>query len=134
MDSLNQLTNPAAPAAFVYDLNGNLRTNGTQVLDYDAENQLSSVTVAGDWRSEFQYDFAGRLRVRKEYTWTSGNWVLTSEVRYLYDGMLVIQERDGNNAATGELYAREGPGWRFAERGWHRRPAGADAAHGRGRG
>src|SRR5438876_8018203 len=30
----------------------------------------------------------------------SGSWVQTNEVHYLYDGMLVIQERDANNLPT----------------------------------
>jgi RHS repeat-associated protein len=35
--------------------------------------------------------------VRKEYTWTGSAWSLTNETRYVYDGLLVLQERDGNN-------------------------------------
>ena len=38
-----------------------------------------------------------RRRVRKEYTWSGGAWVKTNEVRYAYDGRVVIQERDTNN-------------------------------------
>jgi RHS repeat-associated protein len=37
-----------------------------------------------------------RRRTRKEFTWT-GSWTQTNEVRYVYDGNLVIQERDANN-------------------------------------
>jgi RHS repeat-associated protein len=81
---------------FVYDLNGNLRTNGNQVLEYDDENQLISITVSNAWRSEFAYDGKLRRRKRKEFTWT-GSWTQTNEVRYVYDGNLVIQERDANN-------------------------------------
>jgi RHS repeat-associated protein len=55
--------------------------------------------VASAWKSVFQYDAFGRRRVRKEYTWQSSAWVLTNEVRYVYDGMLVAQERNGNNLA-----------------------------------
>src|SRR5207247_5212911 len=38
-----------------------------------------------------------RRRIRREYTWSSGSWVQTNEVRYIYDGNLMIQERDANN-------------------------------------
>ena len=38
-----------------------------------------------------------RRRIRKEYTWCSSTWTLTNEVRYVYDGNLVVQERDANN-------------------------------------
>jgi len=97
VDVVNQLTNTANPVAFGYDWNGNLRTNGTQVLEYDYENQLTSVEVPSSWRSEFQYDFQGRLRIRKEYTWGAGGWNPQSETRYVYDGMLVVQERNGSD-------------------------------------
>ncbi|HEX5221917.1 MAG TPA: RHS repeat-associated core domain-containing protein [Verrucomicrobiae bacterium] len=84
---------------FQYDFNGNLTNDGRRVFEYDYENQLTNVYVASAWRSEFKYDAFGRRRVRKEYTWQSSAWVLTNEVRYLYDGMLVVQERNANNLA-----------------------------------
>jgi RHS repeat-associated protein len=85
-----------ASQTLIFDANGNLRTNGNQVLEFDDENQLTSVTVSNGWRSEFVYDGRGRMRVRKEFTW-SGVWSLTNETRFVYDGMLVIQERDALN-------------------------------------
>ncbi len=89
---------PATPS-FQYDGNGNLTNDGRRVLEYDFENQLTNVYVASGWRSEFRYDAFGRQRVRREYTWSSGAWLLTNEVRLVYDGMLVVQERDANNLA-----------------------------------
>src|SRR5262249_39428672 len=56
---------------FAYDANGNLRTNSLQVLEYDDENQLTSITLSNSWRSEFVYDGKMRRRVRKELTWLS---------------------------------------------------------------
>jgi RHS repeat-associated protein len=82
--------------SFVYDLNGNMVTNGTRVLEYDDENQLIRITQPNTWKSEFSYDGKMRRRIRKEYTW-NGSWLPTNEVHYIYDGNLVIQERDGNN-------------------------------------
>jgi RHS repeat-associated protein len=69
---------------------------------YDDENQLIQVWVPGQWFSQFTYDGKMRRRIRQEYTWSSaiGNWSLTNEVRYVYDGNLVIQERDINNLPT----------------------------------
>jgi RHS repeat-associated protein len=95
----NLTVNLPATNTFSYDYNGNLTNDGRRVFEYDYENQLTNVYVASAWRSEFKYDGFGRRRTRKEYTWSSGigNWLLTNEVRYVYDGMLVIQERDGNN-------------------------------------
>ncbi len=89
--------NLLATNVFVYDLNGNLRTNGTRTFDYDDENQLTAITEPSAWRSEFSYDGKLRRRVRKEFTWSSGAWLLTNEVHYIYDGNVVIQERDANS-------------------------------------
>jgi RHS repeat-associated protein len=83
---------------YQYDLNGNLTNDGLRTFEYDFENQLTNVFVTAGWRSEFKYDGLGRRRVRKEYTWTGSAWSLTNEVRYVYDGRLPIQERDGANA------------------------------------
>jgi RHS repeat-associated protein len=82
---------------FVYDLNGNLCTNNTRVFDYDDENQLIRVTEPGKWKTEFTYDGLLRMRKRKEFAWSGSAWTQTNEVHYVYDGQLVIQERDGNN-------------------------------------
>jgi RHS repeat-associated protein len=78
---------------FAYDLNGNLRTNGTRILDYDDQNQLIRITEPGAWLSEFVYDGKMRRRIRREYVWQSAIWNLQSEVQYVYDGNLVIEER-----------------------------------------
>ena len=46
----------------IYDLNGNLRTNGNLVLDYDDENELIRVTLTNGWKNEFVYDGKGILK------------------------------------------------------------------------
>ena len=89
--------NLPATNTFTYDLNGNLLSDGTRALDYDDENQLIRITVTNAWKSEFAYDGKMRRRIRREYTWNSGSWLLNAEVHYIYDGNLVIQERDANN-------------------------------------
>lgn len=55
------------------------------------------MTISNAWRSEFVYDGRMRRRIRREYTWSSSAWVKTNEVRCVYEGNLVIQERDINN-------------------------------------
>jgi RHS repeat-associated protein len=85
-----------ASVNYSYDGRGNLTNDGLRSFVYDDENQLTSVTVANAWRSEFDYDGLLRRRIRREYTW-SGTWYETNEVHYVYDGRLVIQERDVNN-------------------------------------
>jgi RHS repeat-associated protein len=85
-----------ATVTLVYDLNGNLRTNGTRLLDYDDENQLIRISEAGAWKSEFVYDGKMRRRERWESVWNGSGWVTNLLVRYVYDGNLVIQERHYN--------------------------------------
>ena len=81
-----------------FDLNGNLTNDGTRSFAYDAQNELVTTWVPGAWQSVFVYDGLGRRRVVLDNAWQSGQWVTTNVTRYLYDGWLPIQERDGNNA------------------------------------
>ena len=97
----NQITvNLPATTLFVYDLNGNLRTNGAQVLEYDDEDQLVTDYVAAAWKSEFVYDGANRRRIERDYGWNGSAWVMTNETRLVYDGNVPIQHRDANNLPT----------------------------------
>jgi RHS repeat-associated protein len=82
-----------------YDANGNMLFDGTRGFAYDDENQLTNIVVTNVWKSEVVYDGFGRRRIRKEFTWASSTWTQTNEVRYVYDGLLVLQERDSNNVA-----------------------------------
>ena len=84
--------NLPATNSYVYDLNGNLTSDGTRGFDYDDENELIRVTVTNKWKSEFTYDGKFRQRIRKEFTWQSSTWI--------YDGNVVIQLRDANNLPT----------------------------------
>jgi RHS repeat-associated protein len=84
-------------AAFQYDGNGNLTNDGLRSFAYDDENQLIRVWVTNHWLSQFTYDGKMRRRIRQEFTWQSSGWVQTNVVYYLYDGNVVIQERDINN-------------------------------------
>ena len=86
-----------ASANYSYDLNGNLTFDGRKAFEYDDENQLVRVTRTNEWKTEFVYDGKMRMRIKKEFVWQSGIWNQQSEIRYVYDGMLVVQERDANN-------------------------------------
>jgi len=79
------------------DNNGSLTNDGTRSFGYDSENQLTNITVAGQWRSDFVYDGLNRRRIARDYSWNGSAWVETNEVRYIYDGNLLIQERDASN-------------------------------------
>jgi len=87
---------PASPT-FAYDDNGNLVSDGRRGFAYDDENQLASVTVTNAAQTKYAYDGRMRLRVRTECVWQNSAWATNAVVRYVYDGMLVVQERDGNN-------------------------------------
>ena len=48
----------------------------------------------------FIYDGKGRLRQITESNWVYGAWTLNATIRYVYDDMRVIQERDANGTPT----------------------------------
>jgi YD repeat-containing protein len=96
-DSSSVTVNLPATNSFTYDLNGNLVSDGLRAFDYDDENQLIRITVTNAWKSEFTYDGRMRCRVEKNFAWTGSAWQQTNEVRFVYDGDLVVQERDANN-------------------------------------
>jgi RHS repeat-associated protein len=85
--------------AYAYDLNGNLLTDGKRGFAYDDENQLISVWKTNVWRNDFVYDGKMRRRIARAYTWTNSAWAQTNEVHYIYDGNLVVQERDASNTS-----------------------------------
>jgi RHS repeat-associated protein len=98
-DTNTVTVNLPASTTYQYDANGNLTSDGQRVFDYDDENQLIRVTVANAWMTEFTYDGLGRLRIHRDKSWSSaiGDWQIANEVRYVYDGNLVLQERNANN-------------------------------------
>ena len=94
----NSLTvNLPATVNFQYDANGNLTNDGTRWFYYDGENQLTNVSVSGQWQVSFVYDGLNRRRIERDYTCTNSTWLKTNETRFLYDGMQIVQERDTNN-------------------------------------
>jgi RHS repeat-associated protein len=81
--------------SLTYDLNGNLLTDGHRFFEYDDANRLLSVTLTNACRAVFVYDGLGRRRITREYSWQRGSWLKTNETRYVCDGYLPVQERDG---------------------------------------
>lgn len=83
------------------DACGNLVNDGGRRFAYDGRGQLASVTVTNGVNdstlTEFVYDAVGRRRIRREKTWQTSGWVQTAEVRYIWLGMLPLQERDAAN-------------------------------------
>jgi RHS repeat-associated protein len=94
----NNLTaNLPTNAVLGFDNNGNLTNDSARSFSYNPENELTNVFVSGQWKSEFVYDGLERRRIARDYTWQGGAWAKTNEVHYIYDGYLLVQERDTNN-------------------------------------
>ncbi|QMW22455.1 RHS repeat domain-containing protein [Sandaracinobacteroides saxicola] len=91
VNGLNQYT-AAGPAVFLYDANGNLRSDGSTTMVYDAENRL--VSASGARVAALSYDPLGRLFQ------TSGGAPGTTQ--FLYDGDELVAEYD----AAGSLQRR----------------------------
>ena len=106
--SSNSVTvNLQATNSYSYDLNGNLLSDTNRDFAYDDENQLTSVWVTNVWREDFVYDGKFRRRIEKDYGWTGGAWQQTNEIHFVYDGNVVIQERNASNAPQ-VTYTRSG--------------------------
>jgi RHS repeat-associated protein len=96
--SSNSVTvNLQATNSYAYDLNGNLLSDTNRNFAYDDENQLTSVWATNIWRDDFVYDGKFRRKIERDYSWNGGSWMLTNEVHFIYDGNVVIQERDANS-------------------------------------
>jgi RHS repeat-associated protein len=66
---------------YIYDLNGNLTSDGTNTYTWNARNQL--VSISGGVSASFAYDAMGRRQSR-----TVGG----ATVQFLYDGINVVRE------------------------------------------
>lgn len=96
--SSNSVTvNLQTNVSYYYDANGNLTNDGTRNFAYDDENQLIGVWAANSWSNNFVYDGRLRRRIERDYAWQGGAWVQTNEIHFIYDGNLVVQERNANN-------------------------------------
>jgi RHS repeat-associated protein len=96
VDNKNQLTSDPSTTD-TYDSNGNLTTrSGGYTYSYDDENRLTSLIFSTSYRSDFIYDGLGRLRTRVDYVWSGTAWETSANISYVYDGMRVVQERNGN--------------------------------------
>ncbi len=79
--------------SLVYDLNGNLTSDGTNAYTWDARGQLTSINGAGVSAS-FQYDALGRR---------TGKTVNGQTTGYLYDGANIVQEQAGGTPSANIL-------------------------------
>jgi len=103
VDPKNQLTNATSLGTMAYDSNGNWISKsggGTsgRTFVYDDENRLVEIYKGDEIdMAAIVYDGLGRMRLRRDYSYNGSGWTLNSEIRYVYDGKRVIQERSGAN-------------------------------------
>jgi len=86
-----------ALVGLTYNTNGNLIYEGYRGYSYKDDDTLNSAWQHEKWSVVYTYDGLKRLRVKKTYLWNGSSYVLSEERRYLYDGKLIIQERNGDN-------------------------------------
>jgi len=79
-------SNGSQSAAFTYDLNGNLTSDGSTSFVYDAENHL--VSASGAKTATLAYDPLGRL-------WKTSDGT-PANTKFVYDGDRLLEEYDGN--------------------------------------
>jgi RHS repeat-associated protein len=74
-------------------------SDGYRNFAYDDENELIGVWVANAWSNNFAYDGKMRRRIERDYSWNAGTsqWAETNEVHFIYDGNVVVEERNANN-------------------------------------
>jgi RHS repeat-associated protein len=92
----NQLTSWNGTAVG-YDLDANMTSNGATTFSWDARGQLSATSQGS---VGYGYDGLGRRISRS----VSG----TTQARYLYDGLQMIQEQGGTGAAIANTLAGQG--------------------------
>jgi RHS repeat-associated protein len=98
--STNAVTAYLSPSpSYNYDSNGNLTNDGVRNFGYDDENELVAVWVSNAWSNSFAYDGLQRRRIETDFSWNGSAWLQTNEVYFVYDGNLVLQERNQNNLA-----------------------------------
>jgi RHS repeat-associated protein len=57
--------NPATGKSYTYDANGNMLTRGNQTLNWDIDNRVTSISIAGGGTTSMEYDYTG-MRFKKD--------------------------------------------------------------------
>ena len=90
----------------VYDLDGNLTSDGRWTYSWDALNRLKSIEsktdapAASKHKLVFTYDAGGRRIQKEEFTWNTStlNYQPSTTLKFLYDGWDMVAELDGSSA------------------------------------
>ena len=89
-------TVPKRMQAYTYDTDGNMLINGEWTYTWNGENRKIAAEKS-DQKLEFAYDFMGRRISKKVYTGSTGNWTLSSEKKFVYNGYKQIAEFDASD-------------------------------------
>ena len=101
---------PKTPEVYVYDVDGNLRTNGLWVLTWDGENRLASadsasaVPASAKQSLRFAYDSRSRRISKVVSNWTGNTWSLSYCTKFIYDGWNLLAEVNATNNAVIRSY------------------------------
>jgi RHS repeat-associated protein len=90
-NAVNELTAINA-AALTYDVNGNLRNDGTYTYAYDEENRLTNVTRTTDSAVVGQYEYDALSRRVQKIASPAGT---SSTTQYFYDDARIVEEQNG---------------------------------------
>jgi RHS repeat-associated protein len=86
-------------STLLYDLNGNLTSDGNKTYEWDAANRCTA-TNQGAHRTEFTYDGASRRVKIVE----KDNGSVTGTKQFVWCGSEMCEERDGSNLVTKRYY------------------------------
>jgi len=89
--------NPAVN--LTYNNDGCITNDGSWTFGWDAMNQLISAEKTGE-RLEFAYDYQGRRVEKKVFTGSTGNWTLTQDEKFIYNGWNLLEVFDAMNSNT----------------------------------
>jgi len=115
---------PPMAETLEYDDDGSLVQDGRWEYAWDGENRLIQMTTRDSARTagvpglrlSFAYDAQSRRISKKVEKWETGVWVLSSEVRFIYDGWNLMAEVELNSHAADAPLA--GGGQRFVRRSY----------------
>lgn len=98
------------PESFTYDADGNMISDGRFAYVWDAENRLVSATsltnapTASKRKVEWTYDYQGRKIRQTIYDGSSGSYVTTADLKFVYDGWQCVAELTATNNTVVRSY------------------------------
>ena len=110
-----------------YDQRGNLLYDGVRTYTWNGYNQIISIQVyqaggmGSGFRSDYAYDGMGRKVRAIDSEYVSGQWTVTSDLWYLYDGWNCIAEIDHQSSSRQVIHVGPRSQWQSFGSRWSRR-------------